>query len=51
MQSTQALSQRIGSDLDSVMARLQGLADSTYLQQGDLSSNKTKSLLQDFTFK
>src|ERR687888_277024 len=33
MQSTQALSQRISSDLDSVMGRLQGLADSSYLQQ------------------
>jgi flagellar biosynthesis protein FlhB len=46
MQSTQALSQRISSDLDSVMGRLQGLADSSYLQQQAnnlLSSNATTS--------
>ncbi|MBV9177296.1 MAG: sensor histidine kinase [Nitrososphaeraceae archaeon] len=47
IQSTQALSQRIGSDLDSIMARLQGLASSSYLQQADLSSYKTKKLLQE----
>src|SRR5919106_165263 len=51
MQSTQALSQRISSDLDSVMARLQGLADSSYMQQGDLSSDRTKSLLQEIYFQ
>ena len=51
MQSTQALSQRISSDLDSVMTRLQGLADSSYLQQGDFSSEKTKSLLQGIYFQ
>ena len=38
MQSTQALSQRVRSDLDSVMARLQGLTYSSYLQEGDFSS-------------
>jgi signal transduction histidine kinase len=51
MQSTQALSQRISSDLNSVMASLQGLAYSSYLQQGDLSSDKTKSLLQEIYFQ
>jgi His Kinase A (phospho-acceptor) domain len=51
MQSTQALSQRIGSDLDSVMARLQGLAYSLYIQEGDFSSEKTKSLLQGVYFQ
>jgi hypothetical protein len=40
MRSTQALSQRISSDMSFMMAKLQGLADSTYLQQGDLSSDK-----------
>jgi signal transduction histidine kinase len=47
MQSTQALSQRISSDLGSIMARLQGLAGSSYLQQADLSSDKTRKLLQE----
>jgi signal transduction histidine kinase len=51
MQATQALSQRVSSDLDSVMARLQGLADSSYFQQGDLSSDKAKSLLQQIYFQ
>ena len=41
--STKAISERISSDLDSITSRLQGLANSVYLQQGDLSSNKTKS--------
>jgi signal transduction histidine kinase len=47
MQSTQALSQRISSDLGSIMARLQGFAGSSYLQQADLSSDKTRKLLQE----
>jgi signal transduction histidine kinase len=47
MRSTQALSQRISSDMSFMMAKLQGLADSTYLQQGDLSSDKTKKLSQE----
>ncbi len=51
MQNTQALSQHISSDLSFMMARLQGLADSSYLQQGDLSSEKTKNLLQEIYFQ
>jgi len=47
MRSTQALSQRISSDMSFMMAKLQGLADSTYLQQGGLSSDKTKKLSQE----
>jgi signal transduction histidine kinase len=47
MRSTQALSQRISSDMSFMMAKLQGLADSTYLQHGDLSSDKTKKLSQE----
>jgi signal transduction histidine kinase len=47
MRSTQALSQRISSDMSFMMAKLQGLADSTYLQQGDLSSDKAKKLSQE----
>jgi len=51
MQSTQALSQRISSDLGSIMARLQGLAGSSYLQQADLSNDKTRKLLQETYFQ
>ena len=46
IESTQALSRHIGSDLDSIMARLQSLANSVYLQQGDLVSNKTEKLME-----
>ena len=46
--STKALSERIGSDLDSITSRLQGLANSVYLQQGDLSSNKTKNMMKQY---
>ena len=47
LDSTRAISQHISSDLDSVMARLQGLANSIYLQQGELSDNKTKTLMEE----
>src|ERR671933_1655179 len=46
IESTQALSRHIGSDLDSIMARLQSLANSAYLQQGNFLSNKTKKLME-----
>jgi signal transduction histidine kinase len=46
IESTQALSRHIDSDLDSIMARLQSLANSVYLQQGDLLSNKTKKSME-----
>ena len=42
--STLALSQHIGSDLDSIMARLQDLANSVYLQQGDLSQQYNQKI-------
>jgi signal transduction histidine kinase len=45
--STKAISQHISSDLESVMARLQGLANSVYLQNGLVSDNKTKRLMED----
>src|ERR671929_2307802 len=46
IESTLGLSQHIGSDLDSVMARLQDLANTVYLQQGDLVSNITKKSME-----
>jgi signal transduction histidine kinase len=42
------LAQLIQSDLDSVMARLQGLASSTFLQSQDFKSNDTKSFIQNY---
>jgi signal transduction histidine kinase len=47
LDSTKAISQHISSDFDSVMARLQGLANSAYLQNGLLSDNKTKKLMEE----
>src|ERR687890_1648670 len=46
IESALALSQHIGSDLDSIMARLQDLANSEYLQEGDLFSNTIKKSMQ-----
>jgi signal transduction histidine kinase len=45
--ATEALSHHISSDLDSIMARLQMLANSAILQQGEVSSNETTKLLQE----
>jgi signal transduction histidine kinase len=44
--ASRSLAQHIQSDLNSIMARLQGLAFSTYVQQGDFQSNDTKSFMQ-----
>jgi signal transduction histidine kinase len=44
--TTKALAQHISSDMGSILARLQGLSYSKYLQEGDLTSNNTKSLFE-----
>jgi hypothetical protein len=44
IESAQALSQHFGNDLDSIMVKFQLLANSVYLQQWDLLSNKTKKI-------
>ena len=44
--STMAVSQHIGSDLSLVVAVLDGLANSGNLQDGELSSEKTKNLME-----
>ena len=44
-ESTKEVSQHIGSDLNLVMSMLDGMANSIYLQKGQLSSDKTKNLL------
>jgi signal transduction histidine kinase len=44
--STMAVSQHIGSDLSLVVAVLDGLANSGYIQSGELSSEKTKNLME-----
>jgi len=45
IQSNKEISQRIGSVLNLIMSMLYGMADSIYLQQALLSSDKTKNLL------
>src|SRR5215831_17518957 len=43
--ATKVLSQNIASDLGLVEARLEGLSNSIYLQQGDLASDNMKALV------
>jgi signal transduction histidine kinase len=45
--STKSISQHIGSDLSLVMSMLDGLANSLYLQQGDLYGDQTNKLLEE----
>ena len=45
--STMAISQHIGSDLSLVMAVLDGLGNSAYLQNEELSAEKTKNLIEE----
>jgi signal transduction histidine kinase len=47
LKDTEALSRHIGTDLSLVVDNLHGLANSIYLQQGDLSSNKIKRLAEE----
>jgi signal transduction histidine kinase len=51
IQITKAISQHISSDLDSIMIRLKVLGDSVSGQQGDLSSNNTKRIMNDTYFQ
>lgn len=43
-----SLAQNIRSDLKTIMANLQGLANSKYLQNGDFISNNVTNLLKDY---
>ena len=47
IQSTQDIALHIGSDIGLVMSMLYGLANSYYVQQGELGSDKTTRLLDD----
>jgi len=47
LKDTEALSRHVGTDLSLVADNLHGLANSIYIQQGDLYSNKTKGLAQE----
>ena len=47
IESTKAISQSIGSNLDSIVARLQMLASSVNLQRGQSSDNNTRTLLEE----
>jgi hypothetical protein len=47
IESTGEISQHVGSDLNLVMGMLDGLANSKYLQDDQLSSDNTKKLLEE----
>ncbi|MFL6457242.1 MAG: cache domain-containing protein [Nitrososphaeraceae archaeon] len=47
IQSTKDIALHIGSDIDLVMSMLYGLANSHYVQQGELGGDKTTKLLDD----
>jgi signal transduction histidine kinase len=47
MESSKAMAEHITANLQSVMYILQGLADSTYLQQGELSGDRIDGLMRD----
>ena len=49
IESTKAISQNIGSDLDSIMARFQMRARSAELQGGQFSDSNTRTLLEEST--
>ena len=46
IESTKEISQRIGSDLNLVMGMLDGLKNSKYLQDDQLSSDKTEKAIR-----
>src|SRR6476469_2038110 len=45
---TRSLAQHIQSDFNLIMAKLQGLAYSTYIQSGDLQSNDTRNFMETY---
>jgi signal transduction histidine kinase len=47
IESTQAMGQHISSDLHWIMSILQGLSDSTYLQQGELYGDRVEKLMSE----
>src|SRR6187200_2107118 len=47
LKDTEALSRHIATDLSLVVDNLHGLANSIYIQQGDLSTNKIKKLAEE----
>jgi hypothetical protein len=47
LESIEALTQHIGSDLDLVVTRLYALANSAYLQEGDFVSDRAHKLLEE----
>jgi hypothetical protein len=47
LKDREALSKHIGTDLSLVVDNLRGLANSLYVQQGDLSQSKTKKLPEE----
>jgi signal transduction histidine kinase len=46
IESTQIIAERVSSDLELIMALLQGIADSSYLHQNDLYGDKIENFLE-----
>jgi signal transduction histidine kinase len=51
MASTKKIAVHIASDLNSIVVALHGLANSIYIQQGELSSGKAEDLLRETYFQ
>ncbi len=49
--ASRAIAQRLQSDMELILSRLQGLAMSSIIQDEDFTSNLTKSLLADYYYK
>ena len=50
-ESTKKISNHIASDLNSIVVALHGLANSVYIQQGNLSDDKVKKLMEETYFQ
>jgi signal transduction histidine kinase len=46
-ETTESLTRQVGSELDSILGRLQGIANSNYIQQGELSGDRIHELLRE----
>jgi signal transduction histidine kinase len=47
LDTNNAISQHVASDLDSILSKLKVVANSVYVQQGNLTENETEQILQE----
>ncbi|MPZ08310.1 MAG: GHKL domain-containing protein [Nitrososphaeraceae archaeon] len=47
LDTNNAISQHVASDIDSILSKLKVVANSIYVQQGSLTENKTEQILQE----